>query len=256
MFRRHWRFLAHTMRPHWTYEEILVTLTRCRVYPEVEICDFFTGIIDYLGHVIQPHCVEIATQTMNEIKGLRPPTKYRQALLFLQIVQFILSFRVQICTHSSPAYSEVEKDQPKYFAALSADEQNFMHEMWHKLVSTPILTLPYAEGRYTLDTDAPNFHVRCVLLQEHPNVTSKPAGYWCCSPATFEQAYNPKWRKWLAIVRFALMLYPYLEGTRFTIRTDHDSLKWIFIWWWNRLFGTLASPPLPIGIQCSPSCGH
>lgn len=60
-----------------------------------------------------------------------------------------------------------------------------------------------------------------------PNDTTKPVGYWQRSLTTSEQAYDKTQREFLALVWFILILHFYIEGTRFTIQNDHDSLKCI-----------------------------
>lgn len=45
------------------------------------------------------------------------------------------------------------------------------------LISPPILVLSYAEGNFTLDTDACNVQVGWVLLQYQPDTTKQLIGY-------------------------------------------------------------------------------
>lgn len=66
-----------------------------------------------------------------------------------------------------------------------------------------------------------------MLLQEQIDKTEKPVGYWPTSLTKAEKAYDTTQRDCLAIVWSILLLRPYLEGCRLTIRTDHDSLRWI-----------------------------
>lgn len=100
-----------------------------------------------------------------------------------------------------------------------------MPKLQEELVSLPILSLPNASRKYTLDTDVYKMQVRCVLLKGQPDKTSKPIGYWLQSLTKFEQTYDTTQRECFTIVRSLLMLRPYLVGTRFKIRADHDSLK-------------------------------
>lgn len=100
-----------------------------------------------------------------------------------------------------------------------------MHKPQEKQMSPLILTLKSPKRKYTLCTDAYNVQAGYVLLQEQPDETAKPVGYWPRSLINAEQAHYTKKRECHAIAWSALMLPPYLEETRFTTRTDHDSLK-------------------------------
>lgn len=60
----------------------------------------------------------------------------------------------------------------------------------------------------------------------HDN-TTKPFGYSSRSLTNVESKYDTTKRERLSIVWEVLILRPYLESRRFTIRIDQDSLKWI-----------------------------
>lgn len=93
------------------------------------------------------------------------------------------------------------------------------------LISPPVLALPNSTGH--IDTDACDVPTGCKLLQEKPQKTVMPIGYWSTSHTDAERLYETTEQKCLAIVCAALFLCPYLEHTRFTLKTDHNSLKGI-----------------------------
>lgn len=78
-----------------------------------------------------------------------------------------------------------------------------------------------------MDTDACEKQVGCVVLKKQREGVPKPIGYWSRSLNKAEQEYDTTHRECLAVVWEVLMLRPYLEGSRFTIRTHHDALQWI-----------------------------
>lgn len=89
----------------------------------------------------------------------------------------------------------LEKDPLTQFGALSANELKTMHELQRKLVSLPILALPYTRGRYTIDTVAYNVQVGCVLVQGQPDGTIKQVEHWSRSFTKAEKAYNKSQRE-------------------------------------------------------------
>lgn len=79
----------------------------------------------------------------------------------------------------------------------------------------------------TLDTVTCEVEVGCVLLQNKPGKPTTPIGYWSSSFTSANRVHDTTQRECTDIVWAVLLLRPYLEGTRITIRTSHDSLKWI-----------------------------
>jgi RNase H-like domain found in reverse transcriptase len=91
----------------------------------------------------------------------------------------------------------------------------------------PILALPRIEEAFTLDTDASDHQLGCCLLQEQPDGTQKPIGYWSRGLTSAEKIYSTTEKECLEIVWAILHWRPYLEGQKFIIRTDHHSLQWV-----------------------------
>jgi hypothetical protein len=58
------------------------------------------------------------------------------------------------------------------------------------LLHPPILALPRIEGAFTLDTDASEHQLGCCLLQEQPDGTHKPIGYWSRGLKSAEKNYS------------------------------------------------------------------
>jgi len=66
-----------------------------------------------------------------------------------------------------------------------------------------------------------------VLLQEQPDQSKRPVGYWSRPLNAAKWSYSTTERECLAMVWASLFLRPYFEGTRFTVHTDNAALKWM-----------------------------
>ncbi|CDF39628.1 Ribonuclease H (fragment) [Chondrus crispus] len=96
------------------------------------------------------------------------------------------------------------------------------------MISPPILALPRYGRPYLLDTDASAYQLGCTLLQEHDEPNDwPPVGYWSYSLSDSERNYSATERECFAVVWAVRTLRPYIEGTKFTVRTDHDALRWL-----------------------------
>ena len=99
-------------------------------------------------------------------------------------------------------------------------------ELKKRLLSTPILSLPNFNLGFIVDTDASGEGLGAVLSQVidgHECVVSYASRVLSRS----ERKYCATRREMLALVWAVHIFRPYLYGKRFTLRTDHNCLKWL-----------------------------
>ncbi|CDF39938.1 unnamed protein product [Chondrus crispus] len=96
------------------------------------------------------------------------------------------------------------------------------------MIAPPILALPRYGRPYMIDTDASAYQLGCTLLQEHDQPNDwRPVGYWSYSLKDSERNYSATERECFAVVWAVRTQRPYVEGTKFTVRTDHEALRWL-----------------------------
>jgi len=117
--------------------------------------------------------------------------------------------------------------RPDRWGTLLDEALGAFEKLKRRLTEAPILALPRRHGAYMVDTDASAGQVGAVLLQEQPDQSTRPVGYWSRSLSAAERSYSTTERDCLAVVWASLLLRPYIEGTRFTVCTDHAALKWM-----------------------------
>ena len=111
------------------------------------------------------------------------------------------------------------------FEILTDAEFAAFEELKRGLVSPPVLALPRYGGKYTLD--ACGHQVGYTLLQEQPEGGTRPIGYWSRALTEAEHNYTTTEKQCLAVVWRILTLRPYLYGSAFNLRTDHEALRWV-----------------------------
>ena len=94
------------------------------------------------------------------------------------------------------------------------------------LTSTPVLSYPIPHGHFILDTDASAFGLGAVLSQVQ-NGTERVIAYASKALSNSQRQYCTTHRELLAVVVFLKHFRYYLWGRKFTLRTDHASLKWL-----------------------------
>lgn len=122
---------------------------------------------------------------------------------------------------------QVGKDQRLHLGRLNETEIEAFEALQHRLLLLTIMALPRLNGHYTLETDAYDKKVRCILLWEQPEGLAKPVGYR-------SRSLN-KANRYIAqrVSSASLSYWPSYSWGRisnrslFTIRTDHEVLCWI-----------------------------
>ena len=94
------------------------------------------------------------------------------------------------------------------------------------LISAPILGFPTEDGRFLLDTDASLYAVGGVLNQIQGD-REVVIAYVSRSRRLSQRRYGTTCREMLAAVVMCTHFRSYLRGARFTLRTNHSSLRWV-----------------------------
>lgn len=92
------------------------------------------------------------------------------------------------------------------------------------LTSLPILVLPRHDRPYIVDCAASAYQLGCTLLQEQMENTYHTVGRWSYTLNDRERNYSGPERECYAVVWAITTLLFYVEGTRFTVRTENDFL--------------------------------
>ena len=207
-------------------ENILSTLRNAGLSLKLNKCEFFTRSVNYLGHVVRPGKLEVASKTCKSVQEFLEPTTQTELRSFLGLCNVYRRFVKNFARISSPLNDLLTKGRPKELEPFTEAEYSAYKELKEKLVSPPVLKLFQPDLPVILETDACNRQVGCILLQKHEDGIH-PVGYWSRTLNSAEKNYSATERECLALVWACQILRPYLEGISFIARTDHEVLKWL-----------------------------
>ena len=189
-------------------------------------CHFFRQTVDYLGHRILPHKLQVLAKNVDSLAKAEPPTSKTQIRSFLGLCGVYRRFVPNYASIARPLTALTKKGAPETFV-LSEEELRAFEKLKISLLSPPTLSLPRAGRPYAIETDASEAQIGCVLQQEDEKGIWHPLGYWSRQLNSAERNYSATEKEALAIVWAVTHLRPYVERTHFTVRTDHSSLQWL-----------------------------
>jgi hypothetical protein len=122
----------------------------------------------------------------------------------------------------------LRKDSPDSFdLEESPDSVASFEQLRSLLTSPPTLALPKQGLEYVLDTDATESQLSAFLEQRDEHSVLHPIGYWSRQLSPTERRYHITEKEDYSVYWAVKLLRPYLEGNRFTVRTDHSALTWL-----------------------------
>ena len=210
-------------------DQVLTTLRSAGVSLKLSKSAFFQRSVEYLGLRIRPGKLEILPQNVEALKKCEFPKTQTEMRSYLGLCNVYRRFVKGFAHIAAPLVKALTKGQPVTLAPPTEEQLEAFEALRKRLLSPPVLCLPHPDKAYTLDVDASILQVGCALLQEQENNILHPVGYWSRALNAAERNYSTSERECLAVVWAVLHLRPYLEGRRFTVRTDHNALQWALV---------------------------
>jgi transposase InsO family protein len=206
---------------------VLKMLQTAGVSLKLNKCSFAASQVQYLGFKVGVNGVEVDATKTAAIKEARAPRNKNELRRFLGMTGFYRKFIENYARKAAPLTRYLKDDVTEPFEL--DQEAIIAHEALKTAVTTaPVLALPNSRGKYILETDASASQLGVQLLQEQDDATLRPVGFWSRQCNSAEKNYSPTEREALAIVWGVKMCRPYVERTKFKVRSDHQALRWLF----------------------------
>ena len=186
-------------------------------------CHLFQRKVRYLGHIVSEDGIETDPEKVEAIRKWERPSNVSELRSFLGLCSYYRRFVPDFATIARPLIKMTEKNVQ--FAWTEEQEESW-RALKEKLVSPPVLMYPDPEVPFVLDTDASDFGIGAVLSQVQGG-DERVVAYGSRVLTKQERRYCVTRRELLAVVHFIKYFRHYLVGRRFTLRTDHASLKWV-----------------------------
>ncbi|GKA11101.1 ty3-gypsy retrotransposon protein, partial [Tanacetum coccineum] len=179
-------------------------------------CVFGAGELEYLGHVISARGVEMDPKKLLAVRDWPEPKNQRHVRGFLGLAGYYRRFIRGYASLTAPLTDLLKHEGFKW----GEEESKAFQILKERLSNAPLLSLPNFEQVFVIEADASEDGIGAVLMQENRPISyfSRKLGPRMRVAATYQ-------KELFAIVEAVYKWRQYLLGRRFTIRTDHKSIK-------------------------------
>lgn len=202
-------------------KQVLKRLQDHHLYAKLSKCDFFKSEVEFLGHVVGHEGVKVDPTKVKAVQDWPALACVKDVQSFLGLVNYYRKFIPSYALIALPLSEMIKKDVPFRWGPSQRAAFDFLKQA---LISAPVLAIFDPDKPIAVHTDASDYAVGAVLMQEE-----RPVAYESRKLNSAEKNYAVHEKEQLAIV-FALGKWRvYLHGTNepFMIYTDHESSKYL-----------------------------
>lgn len=214
-----------------TFEEHLELLSRvathlrdAKLTINVEKSKFCRKELRYLGYVIGNGCIKTDPGKVAGISDFPRPTTKRQVRRFLGMAGWYRRFIENYASISTPLTDLTKKDG--VFQWSKEAEKAFI-ALKRALTCAPLLAQPDFSRKFYVQCDASSTGIGSVLFQTSDDGAEHPVAFMSHKLTSPQRNYSVTELECYAALESVRKFRPYIEGTAFTIITDHASLKWL-----------------------------
>jgi hypothetical protein len=198
-------------------DEVLSIMEAQSLYDKESKCEFGKTERIYLGHIISAQGVQVHQENIKAILDWPTPKNVTELRSFFGMCSY---YRQSIWGFSQLGAPLTDITKHGAFIWTEKSKEAFDH-MKEVMGTCPVLALPDFTLPFVLEYDASDEGISAVLMQGgHPIVfesknISQPEGL-----------YSIYENKMLAIMHALTKFIQYLVGSKFMVKTDHNSLKY------------------------------
>lgn len=191
-----------------------------------EKCEFCKPSLTYLGYVIDRNGLHTDPKKVDAISRYPKPKTVTEVKRFLGLCSWYRRFVPDFSTIVAPISNLIKGRVKKQSVSWSEEADLSLQKIKYLLISTPILSSPDFSKPFNLQCDASDYGLGCVLTQgegEDEHVIA----YASRTLSKTERNYSVTERECLSVIFGIEKFRGYIEGTHFTVYTDHYSLLWL-----------------------------
>lgn len=178
----------------------------------------------FLGYVIDANGIQPDPERVRPIIEFAQPKCVKDVRRLIGMASWYRRFIDNFSAITAPISNLIRKDKAKL--EWTDEAQQAFGALKSALVSAPILATPDFTLPFTVECDASDIGIGAVLTQ-HQNGHDRVIAYMSAKLNSAQRKYHVTERECLAVLTAIERFRQYIEGTSFTVITDHASLLWL-----------------------------
>lgn len=206
--------------------EVLDRLREANLTVNLNKCEFFKSSLKYLGFVVDSEGLKTDPDKISAMVNYPRPANTTEIKRFIGMTSWYRRFINNFSTLVSPLNGLLKGRKKGQNITWNFEAEKSFIKLKQALISTPILRSPDFTQPFIIQCDASDSGLGGILLQKYNNEEYVIA-FASRSLSKSERNYSVTERESLSVVFSIDKFRPFVEGTHFTVITDHYSLLWL-----------------------------
>lgn len=185
---------------------------------------FCMKALKYLGYIISEGGITPDLEKISSITNYVVPKTVKDVRRLIGLAGWYRRFIPDFATITAPITALLKKNVKKFEWTAEANEA--FVKIKSALTSAPILANPDYNRPFIIQSDASDVGMGAILVQGEGE-DEKVIAYFSQKLSSAQRKYQTTERECLAVILAVEKFRPYIEGTQFTVITDHASLVWL-----------------------------
>ena len=182
-----------------------------------EKCAFAQERIKFLGHVVERGHIRMDLGKVRAIQEWKAPSGVRELRSFLGLANYYRRFVEGYSRRATPLTELLKKGVTWNWSDRC---QGAFEDLKDAMMRDPVLALPDLTKPFEVQTDASDFALGGVLVQE-----GHPVAYESRKLSDAERRYTAQEKELLAVIHCLRVWRHYLLGSKFVVKTDNSAVS-------------------------------
>jgi transposase InsO family protein len=207
-------------------EEVHSRLIKAGLTVNFKKCEFCLPSLSFLGFTVGKEGLKTSSDKVDIIVNYAQPKTATEIKRLIGLVSYYRRFIKDFATLCAPISNLIHGKKKRQPIEWNDEADKSFKEIKVRLSTAPILASPDFSQPFIIQCDASNYAAGYCLYQEVDGI-EHPIAYGSKTFNKCQRNYTVTERECLAVIFGIEKFRPYVEGTRFTIITDHYSLLWL-----------------------------